>query len=97
MTRIEAILAARAQKQAGGFHRKIVRVTPCDLETDVIELECGHTRKQTESSHQLDESIRDLMRKVGTEKPILEGEYCSTCAEEWIIGNSDAGAGTKSK
>jgi hypothetical protein len=66
VTRVEAILAARAKKQVGGFYRKIIRATPCDLETDVIELECGHTRKQMESSRKLDESMRGLQRKVGT-------------------------------
>jgi hypothetical protein len=87
MTRIEAILAARKKRKAGEFDRKITRSTPCDLDTDMIEFDCGHIRTASVSSLELHESIRSLEKSPGKKD---RGEYCDRCAEEWIVRNTGA-------
>ena len=78
MTREDAILEARRKLQAGDFQRAIVEIVPVDLDYDRFKLECGHTKAWSSR----------LSVRVDNNDPIRE--RCTTCAEEWIVKNSDA-------
>jgi len=80
MTRAEAILEARRKLQAGDFRRAVVEMVPEDLDYDRLILECGHTKAWS--------SWNSKLMAQADHSDIRE--RCTSCAEEWIVKNSDA-------